>query len=84
MGIALWKAKTHVVAVEGVGNNENGRGLAIGASHRRVKRNIVAVVVAVVFKAALIGHKAFGVWAVAPGVPAQGSLTAGTRNVNNA
>jgi hypothetical protein len=44
---------------------------AVGLAHLHPERQVVAVVVAVVLEAAVVGHQAAGVGAVAPGVPAQ-------------
>ena len=72
--VALRQRKTHVVAVQGVGHDQlRGHG-AVCFLHLHPKRQIVAVVVAVVLKAAIVGHQAACVGAVASGVPAQGAL----------
>ena len=70
LGEALCRRKPHVVAVQRVGHDELLRHIAIGLLHRHPEREIVAVVVAVVVKATIVGHQAARVGAVASGVPA--------------
>ena len=74
LGKSLGRRKPHVVAVQRVGHDELLHHLAIGLLHRHPERKIVAIVVAVVFKTAIVGHQAAGVGAVASGVPAQRAL----------
>ena len=72
--IALGQRKAHVVAVQRVGHDQLGCIGAVAFAHLHPKRQVVAVVVAVVFKAAKVSHQAARVGAVAPGVPAQGAF----------
>ena len=72
--VALGQGEAHVVAVQGVGHDQLRHHAAVGFLHLHPKREVVAIVVAVVLKAAKVGHQAPGVGAVAPGVPAQGPL----------
>ncbi len=68
---ALRQGKAHVVAVQGVGHHQARHQGAIAARHLHPERQVVAVIVAVVFQPAVIGHQAPGPRAVAAGVPAQ-------------
>ena len=69
---ALRGGKTHVVGIEGIGHDQVRPARTVGARHLDPKRQIVAVVVAVVIKAAVLNHQPASVGAVAPGVPAGG------------
>ena len=71
---ALRRREAHVVGIERVGNDEARHGDAVGAGDVHPQGQVVAVVVAVVGKLAIIGHQPPGVGAVAAGVPAQRTL----------
>ena len=71
---ALRRGETHVVRVERVGHDEPLQHAAVAALDRHVERQVVAVVVGVVFVAAVVGHEPLRVRAVAPGVPAERPL----------
>ena len=74
---ALWRREAHVVGVERIRHDQALQHAAVGSGHRHPERQVVAVVVAVVLVAAVVGHQAFGVGAVAPGVPTQRPLAVG-------
>ena len=66
---ALWKCKAHVIAVHGVGNDELRYDFATGFLDLHPKRQVVSVVVTVVFKAAMVRYQSVGIGTVAAGVP---------------
>jgi hypothetical protein len=74
VAVALRQRKAHVVAVQRVGHHQVRRQAAVGLLHLQPEGQVVAVVVAVVFEAAVVGHQAARVGAVAAGVPAQRPL----------
>ena len=74
LGKALAGCKTHVVGVECVGHDQLRSYRAIALLYPHPERQVVTVVIAVVFKAAEIGHQTMRLRAVASGVPAQRPL----------
>ena len=67
---ALRRSKAHVVAIERVRHDQVRHGVAITLGHFNPKRQIIAVVVAVVIEAAVFNHQLTGIGAIAAGVPA--------------
>ncbi len=74
---ALGLDEAHVVGVERVGHDEVRHDAAVALRDLGPERQLVAVVVAVVFVAALIDDEAARVRAVAAGVPAERPSAAG-------
>ena len=75
VGIALRQREAHVVAVQRVGHDQLRHDLAVASAHLHPERQVVAVVVAVVFEAAIVGHQPARAGAVAAGIPAQRART---------
>ncbi len=71
VSVALWQRKPHVVAVQGVGNDELMAVCAITLTYLHPKGQVIPVVISVVGKAAKVGHDLVCVRAVSAGVPAQ-------------
>ena len=71
----MGQGEAHVVAVQRVGHDELGHHRAIGALYFHPERQVVTVVVAVVFKTTVVGDQAAGARAVSPGVPTQRPFT---------
>ena len=69
MAKTLRQCKAHVVAVHGVGHDELWDDFAAGFFDLHPKRQVVTVVVAVVFKATMVRYQTVGIGAVATGVP---------------
>ena len=66
---SLGQCKAHVVAVHGVGHDELRYDFAVRFFHLHPEGQVVAVIVTVVFKAAVVCYQAVCVGAVAAGVP---------------
>ena len=66
---SLGQCKAHVVAVHGVGHDELRYDFATGFFDLHPKRQVVTVIVTVVFKAAMVCDQTMGIGAVAAGVP---------------
>ena len=56
VSVALWQRKSHVVAVQGVGNDELVAVCAITLAYLHPKGQVIPVVISVVGKAAKVGH----------------------------
>ena len=66
---SLGQCEAHVVAVHGVGHDELRYDFAVRFFHLHPEGQVVAVIVTVVFKAAVVCYQAVCVGAVAAGVP---------------
>ena len=77
VGEACRRGKFHVVRIERIRDDELPGNAAVVHEHRQVKRQIITVIITVVFIATLRNHQAFGVRTVASGVPTVGPKTAG-------
>jgi len=75
---AAGNREAHIVGIQGIGHDQMWLGLTIGRIHRGPERQVITVVVTVVFKAASFGNQLSGVGAVASGVPAQRRFTSQT------
>ena len=67
----------HVVGVERIGHDELPFDGSIGHRDWQVERQVIAIVIAVVFKTTVLKHEAFGIRTVTTGVPAKRPLPAG-------
>ena len=66
---SLGQRKAHVVAVHGVGHDELRHDFATGFFDLHPKRQVVTVIVAVVFKATMVSDQSMGIGTVAAGIP---------------
>lgn len=66
---SLGQRKAHVVAVHGVGHDELRRDITVGFFDLHPKRQVVTVIVAVVFKATMVCDQSMGIGTVAAGIP---------------
>jgi len=67
----LRQREAHVVAVQRIGHDQLRDDGAVALFHLHPEGQVVAVVIAVVFEAAVVSHQSARARAVAPGVPAQ-------------
>ena len=68
----LGGGKAHIVGVEGIRYDQVRLTRPVAAGHLAPERQIVAIIVAVVIKTAVLHHQLAGMGAIAPGIPAGG------------